>query len=295
MRLADSTATDPAWNSLPGLMLGRARQWPGKPMLRFWRDGRWQSMTWADYALAVAAVAAGLRARGVAPGDRVLLVSENRPEFMVADTAIMAIGAVSVPTYTTNTVADHAHVLRDSGARDPGIDGFRASLPKLSRTARDLLTVENDENLFGLDTVLDLADAVPVVFDLHHHWVQSGGVYLEPDDPRIARVVDSWRGVRPVAHVSLSREALLEGHDVDRLPDFPALLAAGHKWRDIAAHSHLIGNRALSALVARHLAWADFEIEAKGKNLASVAIAREIARAGLRESVAGGETEVKAA
>ena len=106
-----------------------------------------------------------------------------------------------------------AHINIHVGARDPGIDGFRASLPKLSQTARDLLTVENDENAFGLDTVLELADRVPVVLDLHHHWVQSGGVYIEPDDTRIARIRESWRGVRPIAHISLSREALLEGHD----------------------------------------------------------------------------------
>jgi long-chain acyl-CoA synthetase len=110
-------ALDENWNSLPGMMLSLARRWPEKPLLRFWRDGGWKGLTWAEYAMAVASVAAGLRLRGVSPGDRVLIVSENRPEFIIADTAIMAIGAVSVPTYTTNTVADHAHILRDSGAR----------------------------------------------------------------------------------------------------------------------------------------------------------------------------------
>jgi long-chain acyl-CoA synthetase len=102
--------------SLPGLLFDRARAWPDRPMLRHWRDGAWRSMRWGEFADAVAAIAAGLRAAGIAPGDRVLLVSENRPEFLIADTAIMAIGAVTVPTYTTNTVADHAHILRDSGA-----------------------------------------------------------------------------------------------------------------------------------------------------------------------------------
>jgi long-chain acyl-CoA synthetase len=98
------------------MMLARARQWAGRPMLRHWRDRAWQRMSWGEFAHQVAAVAAFLRARGVAAGDRVLIVSESRPEFVIADTAIMAIGAVSVPTYTTNTAADHAHILRDSGA-----------------------------------------------------------------------------------------------------------------------------------------------------------------------------------
>jgi long-chain acyl-CoA synthetase len=106
-----------AWNSLPQMMLEVAAARHDKPMLRHWRDGAWQRMSWGDYAGAVASVAAGLRAAGIAPGDRVLLVSENRPEFLIADTALMAIGAVTVPTYTTNAVSDHAHILRDSGAR----------------------------------------------------------------------------------------------------------------------------------------------------------------------------------
>jgi len=105
------------WNSLPQMMLELAAEWQARPMLRHWRDRAWHRVTWGEYAHRVAAVAAGLRAAGVGPGDRILIVSENRPEFVIADTALMAIGAVSVPTYTTNLPADHAHILRDSGAR----------------------------------------------------------------------------------------------------------------------------------------------------------------------------------
>lgn len=105
------------WNSLPQMMLELARHRHDQPMLRHWRGGGWQRITWGEYAQAVASVAAGLRAAGIGHGDRVLLVSENRPEFVIADTALMAIGAITVPTYTTNAVGDHAHILRDSGAR----------------------------------------------------------------------------------------------------------------------------------------------------------------------------------
>ncbi|KAA2211522.1 AMP-dependent synthetase/ligase [Teichococcus oryzae] len=105
------------WTSLPAMMFDLARASPDRPMLRFWRDGQWRSLNRGAFALQVAAVAAGLRARGIGPGDRVLLVSENRPEFLIADLALMAIGAVPVPAYVTNTVEDHAHLLRDSGAR----------------------------------------------------------------------------------------------------------------------------------------------------------------------------------
>jgi long-subunit acyl-CoA synthetase (AMP-forming) len=70
-------------------------------MFTFWRDGAWRRMRRGDFAQAVAAVAAGLRAQGVTAGDRVVLVAENRPEFIVADTAVMSIGAVTVPTYVS--------------------------------------------------------------------------------------------------------------------------------------------------------------------------------------------------
>jgi len=105
------------WTSLPGMLFALARKHPDRPMLRHWRDGSWQRLAWGDFALQVARAAAWLRAQGIMPGDRVMLVSESRPEWNVADAAIMAIGAVTVPTYTTNTVADHAHILGDSGAR----------------------------------------------------------------------------------------------------------------------------------------------------------------------------------
>lgn len=111
------TGKQVGWTSLPQMMLELAAERQSKPMLRHWQDGGWRQVSWAEFAHRVAAVAAGLRQAGVGPGDRVLLVSENRPEFVIADTALMAIGAVTVPTYTTNTSADHAHILRDSGVR----------------------------------------------------------------------------------------------------------------------------------------------------------------------------------
>jgi long-chain acyl-CoA synthetase len=125
-------ATVDSAQSLPGLMLGLAVADPARGMFVSWRDKAWRRMPRGDFAQAVADAARGLRAQGVMPGDRVLLVSENRPEFVIADTAIMAIGAVTVPTYVTNTVADHAHILRDSGAR-----AAIASTPALAARLRE--------------------------------------------------------------------------------------------------------------------------------------------------------------
>ena len=108
---------NPTWPNLASMMFALARQWPSRPMLRGWRDGVWHTIRWGEFARMAASCARHLRQAGVAAGDRVVLCMENRPEFPLTETALMAIQAVPVPAYTTNTVDDHAHLLRDSGAR----------------------------------------------------------------------------------------------------------------------------------------------------------------------------------
>ena len=99
------------------LFLTRAGEKGDAPFLWAKRDGEWRSISWAEAARQVASLAASLKRIGLEPGDRVALVSENRPEWLISDLAIMAAGCVTVPTYTTNTERDHAHVLGNSGAR----------------------------------------------------------------------------------------------------------------------------------------------------------------------------------
>ncbi|GAC1336659.1 MAG: AMP-dependent synthetase/ligase [Acetobacteraceae bacterium] len=115
--MAETQDTYPHWPNLATLMFSRARDWPDKPMLRVHADGGWRSVRWGEFARRAASVARGLRAAGVAAGDRVLIVSESRPEVPILETALMAIRAVPVPAYPTNTPEDHAHLLLDSGAR----------------------------------------------------------------------------------------------------------------------------------------------------------------------------------
>ncbi|SDD79136.1 AMP-dependent synthetase/ligase [Belnapia rosea] len=156
------------WGSLPWMLLDIARRRPDRPMVRHWRQGGWQRMSWGEFALAVASAAAWLRRAGVMPGDRVLLVSESRPEFNVADVALMAIGAVTVPTYTTNTDVDHAHILRDSGARI-AIASTAVLAARLARAAPEGLDL-----LIGLDAPPP-EEAAPRVA----HWAEVTG---EPGD-----------------------------------------------------------------------------------------------------------------
>ncbi|HEX6218046.1 MAG TPA: AMP-binding protein, partial [Sphingomicrobium sp.] len=98
------------------MFLTRVRENGDKPFLWAKRDGAWRAISYNEAALQVAAFAEALHRIGLTAGDRVMLVSENRPEWLIADLGIMAAGCVTVPTYTTNTTRDHQHILANSGA-----------------------------------------------------------------------------------------------------------------------------------------------------------------------------------
>ncbi len=154
-----------------------------------------------------------------------------------------------------------------SGRKGP--EGIKAILPKLSPEARNCITIENDEMTWGLDASLELVKEVALVVDIHHHWVHSAGEYIKPNDDRIKRVIDSWRGVRPVIHFSTSREDILVDHDKDTMPNFAKLTEQGHKKTKLRAHSDFMWNNAVNDWALSHWEWADIQTEAKMKNLAS--------------------------
>ena len=103
--------------NLVELFFDQAASFGDKPFLWRKQDGKYRALTWADTADAVARLARALVAEGIQSGDRIVLVSENRPEWLIADMAIMAAGGVTVPAYTTNTTGDHQHILENSEAR----------------------------------------------------------------------------------------------------------------------------------------------------------------------------------
>ncbi|HEY6916686.1 MAG TPA: hypothetical protein VI381_03500 [Allosphingosinicella sp.] len=169
-----------------------------------------------------------------------------------------------------------AHVNIHGGSGAVGIEGVRHGLSLLPESARNLVTIENDEMSFGLDDLLAVADETALVVDFHHHWIFTRGEYLQPDDPRVDRVKASWRGVRPAAHISVSRESLVPHLPDDVAPDYAALGAEGFKAAALRGHSDMMWNRAVNDLVARHLSWCDVEVEAKAKNLASAQLADHV-------------------
>lgn len=108
--------TGAEWQSIPAMFLDWAARKQERPFL--WRkiDKTWTPLSWAETEAQVRQLARGLRALGVATGDRVAIIAENRPEWVIADLAIMAAGAIAVPAYTTYTTEDYRHVLANSGA-----------------------------------------------------------------------------------------------------------------------------------------------------------------------------------
>lgn len=153
-----------------------------------------------------------------------------------------------------------------------GPDGIKAVMRKLSREARNCLTIENAEFSWGLDASLELVDTCALVLDIHHHWIASGE-YVSPTDSRIQQLWSSWRGVRPVIHYSVSREMVIPDHAVDVKPDFAALKAAGFTAAKLRAHSDYYWNTAVNSWAATFSPYADIMCEAKEKNLASFAFA----------------------
>ncbi len=149
-----------------------------------------------------------------------------------------------------------------------GAAGARRAWSRLSPTARSCITFENEEISHGLDTCLELADIVPVVLDVHHHWIREGE-YISPADDRVKRVRDSWRGVRPAMHYSTSREDILVDHAVHDRPNHAVLLESGFKKQKLRAHSDFAWNRATNEWVLGFWEEFDIQVEAKGKNLAS--------------------------
>ena len=124
--------------NLVAMFFARVREKGDAPFLWAKKGGQWQSISWREAEAKVRALAAALKRLGLDRGDRVMLVSENRPEWLISDLAIMAAGCVTVPTYTTNTERDHQHIIDDSGARAVIVSTqklARALLPAATRSS----------------------------------------------------------------------------------------------------------------------------------------------------------------
>jgi UV DNA damage repair endonuclease len=148
-----------------------------------------------------------------------------------------------------------------------GAAGIMDILPRLSTEARNTITIENDEMRHGIEESLLLKDHVALVLDIHHHWVRTGE-YLDPDSDTVRYIIDSWRGVRPAMHYSVSREDYIPDHDPDIRPDMQSLLDAGYKKSKLRAHSDYYWNNAVNDWAKGFMKYFDIQCESKAKNLA---------------------------
>ncbi|MEO8455020.1 MAG: AMP-dependent synthetase/ligase [Sphingomicrobium sp.] len=171
------------FDNLVAMFLARAAEKGEKPFLWAKRAGEWRSTSWSEAARQVAALAAGLKRIGLERGDRVALVSENRPEWLIADLAIMAAGCITVPTYITNTTRDHSHVLDNSGAR-----AVIVSTQKLARNLMPaVMTSSECHHIIGIDDIRtgQTPDEIQA-----HHWPEltSGEADVEALRQQVASV-----------------------------------------------------------------------------------------------------------
>jgi long-chain acyl-CoA synthetase len=151
--------------NLVTMFFRRAREEGDKPFLSRKTGGVWSSISWAEASRRVASLAAGLKELGLKPGDRVMLVSENRPDWCLADLGIMAAGCATVPTYTTNTERDHLHILENSGAAAVIVSSEKLAktlLPAVLRSndARHLISMEPVKTPQGGDLSFHSWDAL---------------------------------------------------------------------------------------------------------------------------------------
>jgi len=149
-----------------------------------------------------------------------------------------------------------------------GPAGIQAALRRLSPEARNCITIENDEVSWGIESSLELANDLALVLDVHHHWVKTGE-YISAEDDRVKKVIDSWRGVRPVIHFSVSREDVLVNHDTTNRPILESLLNSGYKKAKLRAHSNFYWNKEVNDWVLTFRDNFDIMCESKAKNLAS--------------------------
>jgi len=167
-----------------------------------------------------------------------------------------------------------------SGKRGPA--GIQDTLGRLSPEARNCITIENDENAWGIDSSLELANDCALVLDIHHHWIRTGE-YIQATDSRLPRIIDSWRGVRPALHYSVSREDVLVDHPVDVMPDHARLLESGYKKQKMRAHSDFYWNQPVTDWALSFWDRFDIQCESKGKNLASEQVYRRAVELGLAD------------
>jgi len=141
------------YNNIVAMFFEKSKEMKDKPYLWKKNNNEFESLSWKNVELLVKSIARSLIGLGVLKGDRVVILSENRPEWQIADLAIMSIGAITVPVYTTSTTSDYSHVINHSGARCMIISSHELCLKALpalesSTDCKNIIKINDDKNTY---------------------------------------------------------------------------------------------------------------------------------------------------
>ena len=182
--------TEERTDTIVGLFRRQVHAHGRRSALRHRVDGAWSKVSWTEYGAAVESAGAGLLELGVQPGDRVGLLSANRPDWHVCDMSALSVGAVTVPVYPTSTSSQVAYVLRDSGAVVCFVQDalqlakvllHREELPELRRIVlmSDAGGLDHDDVVIGLG---DLRRSGSVALEADEAIVERRAEAIGPDD-----------------------------------------------------------------------------------------------------------------
>ena len=206
---------------------------------------RW---TWREYSDRVAAAAAGLAGLGVGRGDTVALWLTNRPEFHVADTAALLLGATPFSVYSTFTSEQGEHVIGDAGARvvvtDAAFLDRALAVRALGRTALELIVLVDAEHpqALGWD---ELLRAAPAEFDL-----AAAAAAVQPDDLATLIYTSGTTGAPKgveLTHANVVAQAVALRAALELKPHWRAI-----SWLPMAH----IAERLCTHYIPMHLGWA---------------------------------------
>ncbi len=209
-----------AWPNLAAMFYAQASGLGDKPFLWEKSEGAYKPMTWGEAATRVSQLARGLKEMGVKPGDRVALVSENRANWLIADIAVMTLGAITTPAYTTNTEADHLHILEDSDAVGVIVSTKRLAdrlMPAAHRADACKFVVSMDKVEIHQALSFDLHhwdDVLATGANGHDNMVEAANSWAADDTACI--IYTSGTGGKPKG-VMLSHKSLL--HNVEGAKD----------------------------------------------------------------------------
>jgi len=148
------------------------------------------------------------------------------------------------------------------------LDGYKM----LSKEAKNIITIENDEFSHGLESVLKLKEYLPIVLDIHHHWINTGE-YININDDIVKEILSSWRGVRPKLHYAITHESVINNEK--GMYNLEELLNNNYKKKDLRKHSELFYNKDHNNWAFEFLSKFDLQLECKQKNQAQEKLIKE--------------------